>query len=125
MNRSVWTMAEPANVMTSDGDLIVSALDNPEPHCGCKDLILAGAVKEEKGKEFVCMDDDIVNDHGDTVITEDNDCLLLCDKTVEYELFCAMGKWTVDGLVSAADISCKADPDITTVLPLDPVTVGP
>ena len=102
----MWGAATPANVVDASGTAIESASTNPTPGCGCKDLVLPGTVLDEPGKVFKCTNDDIVNADGDTVITQDNDCALLCDGTLVFDLFCSVGQWSVDYLETAADIYC-------------------
>ena len=92
--------------MDASGTAIESASTNPTPGCGCKDLVLPGTVLDEPGKVFKCTNEDIVNADGDTVITQDNDCALLCDGTLVFDLFCSVGQWSVDYLETAADIYC-------------------
>jgi hypothetical protein len=105
-NTSVWGPANPDNVVDSSGTVIESASTNPTPGCGCKDLVLPGTVQEEDGKVFKCTTDPTINADGATVITQDNDCALLCDGTLVFDLYCSVGQWSVDYLTSAADIYC-------------------
>jgi len=103
--KSIWGPATPENVKDSSGAAITSASDNPTPGCGCADLVLTGTVADEPGKVFRCTDENIeVN--GDTVISQDNECSLLCDGTLVFDLFCSGGLWSVDYLETAADIYC-------------------
>ena len=82
-----------------------STTDNPEPACGCADLQLEGALQDEPGKVFICTAD-IIEENGSTVIKENNECYLLCDGTLVFDLFCSGGLWSIDYLQSAADIYC-------------------
>ena len=103
---SVWGDANPAGVADTDGTVIVSASANPEPGCGCEDLVLTGEVQEEDGKVFQCEIDPTINADGDTVITDDNQCFLACDGLQVFDLYCSTGQWSVPFLVSAQDIYC-------------------
>merc|ERR1711936_682233 len=103
--KSVWSSSSPDNVIDSSGVLIESAATNPTPACGCQDLVLPGTVQDEEGKVFQCREDpDIVD--GNTVITEDNECALVCDGTLVFDLYCSAGQWSVDYLTTAEDIYC-------------------
>ena len=102
----MWGTATPDNVVDSTGTVIVSASTNPTPGCGCKDLVLTGTVQEEEGKVFRCTTEPTIDDDGNTVITQDNDCALLCDGTLVFDLYCSVGQWSVDYLTTAADIYC-------------------
>merc|ERR1711872_1101358 len=68
--------------------------------------VLTGTIQEEDGKVFKCTNDVSVNDDGNTVITQDNDCALLCDGSLVFDLFCSVGQWSIDYLVEASDIYC-------------------
>ena len=60
--RGFWSAAEPDNVLDSDGVLIESPTSNPEPRCGCCDLVLDGTIPDEKEKVFDCIEDIVVTD---------------------------------------------------------------
>jgi len=102
---SIWSTPSPDNVQDSSGVAVGSASDTPTPGCGCKDLVLPGIIAEEAGKVFKCTIEDIV-DGDNTVITQDNNCALLCDGNLVFDLFCSVGQWSVDYLQTAADIYC-------------------
>ena len=103
---SVWGPASPNNVIDASGTVIESAAANPTPGCGCKDLVLAGEVPDEDGKVFKCTVEPTINADGNTVITQENDCALLCDGTLVFDLYCSVGQWSVDYLTTASDIYC-------------------
>ena len=86
--------------------MIEDPLTNPEPHCGCEDLVLDGTIPEEKEKVFDCLEDAIATPENQTVITRDNECVLVCSRSYVYSLFCWRGLWSVPGLDSAEDIVC-------------------
>merc|ERR1711942_623491 len=69
------------------------------------DLVLNGTINPEEGKVFKCTNDDIEVD-GNTVINQDNDCALLCDGNLVFDLFCSVGQWSIDYLQTADDIFC-------------------
>ena len=102
---SVWGDPNPADVVDNMGAAVGSASATPTPGCGCKDLVLNGTIKPEEGKVFKCTDENIeVN--GNTVITQDNDCALLCDGNLIFDLFCSVGQWSIDYLETADSIYC-------------------
>ena len=101
---SIWGPADPNNVIDSSGTVIESALANPTPGCGCKDLVLPGTVSDEIGKVFECKTDP--NYNGDTIISQDNECFLECDGMLVFDLYCSVGQWSVDYITSAADGYC-------------------
>ena len=104
--RGFWSSAEPSGVLDSEGVLIESPVSNPEPSCGCDDLVLDGTIPEEKEKVFDCLDDDIVTTDNKTVITRDNECVLVCSRSYVWDLFCWRGLWSVPDLDNAQDIVC-------------------
>jgi len=102
---SVWGDPDPSDVLDNLGVAVGSASATPTPSCGCKDLVLNGTIKPEEGKVFKCTDENIeVN--GNTVITQDNDCALLCDGNLVFDLFCSVGQWSIDYLENADSIYC-------------------
>jgi len=103
---SVWSAAVPANVIDSKGGAIVSASENPEPECGCKDLVLNGEIQEEAGKVFTCDEEPTINEDGNTVITDSNTCFLECDGLPIYDLYCSQGQWSEAFLQDATEIFC-------------------
>ena len=103
---SVWAAAIPDNAVDSSGAAVESASLTPTPGCGCKDLVLNGTIAEEDGKVFKCTNDDIVDAEGNTVITQDNECALICDGNLVFDLYCSAGQWSVDYLEEAANIFC-------------------
>ena len=104
--RGVWSAAEPGNVLDSAGVLIESPTSNPEPTCGCHDLVLNGTIPEEEEKLFDCTEDVIVTDDNNTVITADNECVLICSRSFVFSLFCSRGMWSVPGVEESEDIAC-------------------
>ena len=46
--------------------------------------MLDGTIPEEKGKVFDCLDDDIASPENQTVITRDNECVLLYRRSYGY-----------------------------------------
>jgi len=119
---SVWSDAVPDNVVDVNGTSIESASTNPEPYCGCKDLVLTGEVQEEDGKAWQCEIDPTIED-GNTVITDENTCFLTCDGYQVWELYCSMGQWSEDWLQDASEIYCHGggttvtgDADVTKPL---------
>ena len=110
----VWSVAEPANVLDSAGVLIESPTSSPEPTCSCEDLVLNGIIPEEKEKVFDCVDMIIVTDNIQTVITADNQCVLMCSRSYVWGLFCSRGMWSVPGLEEADDILCYEDEGMTS-----------
>ena len=104
-----WSAAAPRNVLDSDGVLIESPTSNPEPRCGCHDLVLDGTIPDEKEKVFECIEDVVVTDDNQTVITGDNECVLMCSRSFVYTLFCFRGMWSVPGIEEAKDIVCYQD----------------
>jgi len=110
---SVWSSASPGGITDSAGDTILSASTNPTPACGCEDLVITGTIQEEVGKVFQCERDPEVNADGNTVITDDNPCFLSCDGFQVWDLYCAMGEWSMD-LQSASDVFCHGGGEETT-----------
>ena len=106
LQRSVWTQADPSNVMDTQGDLVQAADITPTPACGCESLVLHGTVQDEEGKIWECTFDPEVDEEGNTIITDDNNCQLICDGLLVLDLFCAEGIWSIDYLTSASDIFC-------------------
>jgi hypothetical protein len=111
---SIWSAATPADVTTSAGDTITSASSQPTPACGCEDLVLTGTVQDdEPGMVFQCTTKPEENADGNTVFTDDNICFLSCDGFQVWELYCAMGHWSLD-ISSASDIYCHGGGGETT-----------
>ena len=66
--------------------------------------MLNGTVQEEDGKIWDCTYDPEINQDGNTIISDENNCQLICDGLLVFDLFCAEGFWSIDYLDSAADI---------------------
>ena len=96
--RGFWSAAEPHNVLDSDGVIIESPTSNPEPRCGCHDLVLDGTIPDEKEKIFDCIEDVVVTDDNQTVITGDNECVLMCSRSFVFSLACFRDMWSVPGI---------------------------
>ena len=121
---SEWTVALPGNVLDGHGVLIESASANPVPSCGCEDLVVKGTVEDEVGKAFACNNVLTVNTDGDTVVTDDIECTLLCEGFHLWDLYCMMGSWVPFDIESAADISCFSQTTTTTRDPSAPTQTG-
>ena len=105
-------------MLDSEGVLIESPLTNPEPMCGCEDLLLTGVIPEEKGKIFDCNEEIIITSDNNTVIKGKNSCDLVCSRSYVFTLSCWRGIWSVPGLEKAADIKCydtEPQPTIATL----------
>merc|ERR1711972_1183570 len=117
-----WSQADPGNVMDTAGNMIMAADMTPNPACGCEDLVLSGQVAEEDGKIWQCLYEP--SNGIDTIIKDDNECQLICDQLVVFDLFCSEGMWSIDYLTSAEDIFCHGATDgyteISTYWPTNP-----
>merc|ERR1711972_171220 len=117
-----WSQADPGNVMDTAGNMIMAADMTPNPACGCEDLVLPGQVAEEDGKIWQCLYEP--SNGIDTIIKDDNECQLICDQLVVFDLFCSEGMWSIDYLTSAEDIFCHGATDgyteISTYWPTNP-----
>jgi len=105
--KTEWSLADPTGVMTSDDVTIESPSENPLPRCGCGNLELEGEIADEEGKVFQCNIEPTV-ENGKTIITDENECLLLCDGVFVFDLFCSAGVWSIDlsDPPLASDIFC-------------------
>jgi len=121
-NQTGWSQADPGNVMDTAGNMIMAADMTPNPACGCEDLVLPGQVAEEDGKIWQCLYEP--SNGIDTIIKDDNECQLICDQLVVFDLFCSEGMWSIDYLTSAEDIFCHGATDgyteISTYWPTNP-----
>jgi len=102
-----WGPADPAGVIDTDDNAITSASGTPNPACGCRPMVLKGKIQEEDGKVFSCTTEPTYDNGTDTTtIEQENECALLCDGTLVFELFCSGGQWSVEYLQNAAEIFC-------------------
>merc|ERR1711990_797754 len=75
--------------------------------CGCGDLVLEGEVvmEDDNGLQLLCTDPQPSFAGGNTTISEDTECILLCDGVPAWDLYCSQGEWS-EQLTSAKDVRC-------------------